>query len=105
MTDSHLGYKYLGLHFKKHEQVDHSKEFVRGVILHTNFAESYHSLFKRGIIGTFHHISEKHMERYLREFECRWNTRKLTDLERTNLVIKATQGKRLMLKQPNESRV
>lgn len=72
-----------------------SKTFVRGVIMHTNFAESYHSLLKRGIIGAFHHISDKHLPRYLTEFDRRWNTRKERDGERTLRVLETAIGKRL----------
>lgn len=95
ITDGHLGYAGLDQHFQAHHSVDHSKHFVRSVILHTNFAESYHSLLKRGIIGSFHHVSEKHLHRYLKEFEFRWNSRKITDGERTEAAIRATEGKRL----------
>ncbi len=75
--------------------VDHSKTFVRGIIFHTNFAESYHSLLKRGIIGAFHHISDKHTARYLAEFDRRWNTRKQRDGQRTLGVIESALGRRL----------
>lgn len=95
MTDAYLSYEDLDQHFHAHHMVDHSRHFVRSVILHTNFAESYHSLLKRGIIGTFHHISEKHLPRYLKEFEFRWNSRHAGDGERTAAAIKATEGKRL----------
>ena len=61
----------------------------------TNFAESYHSLLKRGIIGAFHHISDKHIPRYLAEFDRRWNTRKDSDGVRTVNVIATAIGKRL----------
>jgi transposase-like protein len=98
VTDELRAYKGLSRSFRSHGTVTHSKkEFVRGV-LHVNFAESYHSLLKRGIVGTFHHISEKHLERYLREFEFRWNTRTFTDGERTEKAIRETKGKRLTYK-------
>lgn len=100
MTDSHLAYEGLDEHFRAHHTVDHSKQFVRAVILHTNFAESYHSLLKRGLIGTFHHVSEKHLPRYLTEFEFRWNSRGLQDGERTEKAIQAAAGKRLTLRKP-----
>lgn len=100
ITDAHPSYAGLSDHFTAHHTVDHSKQFVRAVILHTNFAESYHSLLKRGLIGTFHHVSEKHMQRYLSEFEFRWNTRALADGERTEKAIRATAGKRLTLRKP-----
>ena len=98
VTDAHLSYEGLAEHFHGHYTVDHSKTFVRGVIFHTNFAESYHSLLKRGIIGAFHHISDKHMARYLAEFDRRWNTRKERDGQRTAGVIASGIGKRLTYK-------
>jgi hypothetical protein len=63
--------------------------------MHTNFAESYHSLLKRGIIGAFHHISDKHIPRYLAEFDRRWNTRGERDGARAVNVIATAFGKRL----------
>jgi transposase-like protein len=98
MTDAHLSYEGLSEYFAGHHTVDHSKTFVRGVIMHTNFAESYHSLLKRGIIGAFHHISDKHLPRYLAEFDRRWNTRKERDGARTVDVIGTAIGKRLTYK-------
>lgn len=95
ITDAHLSYEGIGEHFAGHHTVDHSKTFVRGVIMHTNFAESYHSLLKRGIIGAFHHISDKHLPRYLAEFDRRWNTRKESDGERVVNVITTAFSKRL----------
>ena len=103
MTDSLASYKGLGKHFASHDAVDHSKEYVRGIV-HTNFAESYFSLLKRGILGTFHHVSEKHLPRYLREFEYRWNSRHASDGERTEAWIKAAKGKRLMYREPLRKR-
>lgn len=95
VTDAHLSYAGIGDHFKGHSTVDHSKTFVRGVVFHTNFAESYHSLLKRGIMGAFHHVSEKHLGRYLAEFDRRWNTRTDNDGTRAVNVIKTALGKRL----------
>lgn len=95
VTDAHLSYEGLREHFAGHSTVDHSREFVRGMVFHTNFAESYHSLLKRGIVGAFHHISEKHIGRYLAEFDRRWNTRKESDGVRAVNVIKTAIGKRL----------
>ena len=95
VTDAHLSYEGLDNHFHSHHVVDHSKTFVRGVIFHTNFAESYHSLLKRGIIGSFHHVSDKHLHRYLGEFDRRWNTRKSADGDRALGVIKSAPGRRL----------
>lgn len=95
MTDANVSYEGLDQHFHSHHAVDHSKTFVRSYIIHTNFAESYHSLLKRGIIGTFHQISDKHLFRYLNEFDYKWNTRKMSDGERAMRVVAAAPGKRL----------
>ena len=95
VTDAHLSYTGLDQYFHSHHTVAHSKTFVRGIIFHTNFAESYHSLLKRGIIGTFHHISDKHFQRYLAEFDWKWNTRKMSDGERTTQTIESGRGRRL----------
>lgn len=95
VTDAHLSYTGLDQHFHSHHTVDHSRTFVRGVIFHTNFAESYHSLLKRGIIGAFHQVSDKHLPRYLGEFDGRWNTRSDRDGERVVNVIKTAIGRRL----------
>ncbi len=99
ITDGHPAYKGLDRYFDRHSRIDHSKEYVRGII-HINFAESYHSLLKRGIFGTFHHVSEKHLSRYLREFEFKWNSRKQSDGERTVAAIRGAKGKRLMYRTP-----
>jgi transposase-like protein len=95
MTDGNPSYANLDDYFHGHHAVDHNKEFVRAVIIHTNFAESYHSLLKRGLIGTFHHVSAEHLHRYVDEFSFRCNSRKETDGERTERAIPATAGKRL----------
>lgn len=100
VTDEHHGYEGIEKHFNSHHTVNHSETFVRGLIFHTNFAESYHSLLKRSIIGTHHHISEKHMGRYLREREFHWNSRHEDDGKRTEIAIKGAKGKRLMYRQP-----
>lgn len=95
VTDAHLSYEGLSDHFHSHHVVDHSRTFVRGIIFHTNFAESYHSMLKRGIIGAFHHVSDKHLSRYLAEFDRRWNSRADRDGERTVSVMQTAFDKRL----------
>jgi transposase-like protein len=79
MTDGNPSYANLDDYFHGHHAVGHNKEFVRAVIIHTNFAESYHSLLKRGLIGAFHHVSAEHLHRYVNEFSFRWNSRKESD--------------------------
>lgn len=100
ITDEHMAYEGLDKHFKAHHTVNHSETYVRAVIMHTNFAESYHALLKRGLIGSYHHVSEKHLPRYLREFEFRWNSRKDSDGERTFEAIRSAKGKRLKYQSP-----
>lgn len=82
-----------------HETVGHGKkEYVRGDV-HVNTAESFFALLKRGIHGTFHHVSKTHLPRYADEFSFRWNHRKVTDGARTVAAMKATEGKRLMYRE------
>jgi transposase-like protein/transcription elongation factor Elf1 len=96
MTDEFKAYNGLEKQIAKHSTINHGKkEYVRGIV-HTNFAESYFSLLKRGILGTFHHVSEEHMPRYLSEFDYRWNRRDKNDGERTIEAIQNSKGKRLM---------
>lgn len=100
MTDQMASYHGLGKEFASHGTVDHSaQEYVRGVI-HVNFSESYFSLLKRGIIGAFHHVSKKHLQRYLEEFDFRWNRRKISDSERVLAAVAGTEGKRLYYRAP-----
>lgn len=95
MTDEFRSYIGLDEHFVKHEVVKHSVgEYVRGDV-HTNTAEGYFSLLKRGINGGYHHVSKHHLQRYLAEFDFRYNARQLTDSERTILAILGVGGKRL----------
>jgi len=103
VTDEWGGYQGLKHRYASHRVVNHRKEYVRGLI-HVNFAESYHSLLKRGILGTFHHVSRQHLPRYLREFEFRWNSRKITDGERTEQAVRQIVGKRLRYQSPIKRR-
>lgn len=97
LTDEWGGYRGIGKHFSGgHETVNHrSKEYARGDI-YSNTAESYFALLKRGVNGTFHHLSKTHLNRYCHEFDFRWNHRKETDLVRTEIAIKGVAGKRLL---------
>lgn len=104
MTDEAYPYNRAEHMFLGHATVNHSaKEYVRGKgggAVHVNTAESYHALLKRGIMGAFHHVSKKHLHRYLSEFDFRWNTRKVTDSERTLEAITMVGGKRLKYSDP-----
>jgi len=99
MTDSNNAYTYPGKEFASHEKVDHSsEEYVRGDVT-TNAVEGYFALLKRGVHGTFHHISKQHLDKYLGEFDFRFNHRKMDDGLRTDIAIGRTRGKRLMMRE------
>jgi transposase-like protein len=93
-TDAFASYKKVGREYASHETVDHVFEYVRGDA-HTNTAENFFSLLKRGINGSYHHVSEAHLPRYLAEFDFRYNARHVTDGERTRLALAGAEGKRL----------
>ena len=67
---------------------------------HTNTVENFFSIFKRGVIGTYHHLSEAHLHRYCREFDFRYNTRTLTDGERADAALAGIVGRRLTYRRP-----
>lgn len=95
MTDEARAYILVGREFAKHSSVNHEAvEYARGDA-HVNNLESFFNIFKRGLIGTFHHVGEQHLQRYLREFDFRYNHRKVTDEERTSSALKGISGKRL----------
>lgn len=102
MTDENAVYTSVGREFAGHSAVNHStKEYVTtGGFKHSNTAENFFSIFKRGVIGVYHHMSEAHLHRYCREFDFRYNTRTITDAERTEEAVKGARGKRLMYRQP-----
>ncbi len=86
---------YKGLVGYHHVSVNHSgREYVKGNA-HTNTIESFWSLLKRGHYGIFHTISEKHLHRYLAEYETRWNMGKLKGSERVDALLESTSGLRL----------
>src|SRR5205085_12480827 len=101
MTDTGV---LKGLKERKHSLVNHTQdEYVRyeeGVCVTTNTVEGYFSLLKRGINGVYHHVSKKHLHRYLGEFDFRYNARQVTDDERAHEALKGFEGKRLMYKDP-----
>lgn len=103
MTDESPIYTRVGREFAGHTAVIHSaNEYVRkGGFAHSNTAENFFSIFKRGVIGTYHHMSEAHLGRYCAEFDFRYNTRKISDAERTDVAMIGARGKRLTYRQPN----
>ena len=96
MTDDHSSYKTVGQEYVGHGVVKHSLcEYGRLGVFHTNTVEGFFSLLKRGIIGTYHHVSEAHLHRYTSEFDFRYNTRKLDDFQRSDENLLGAVGKRL----------
>jgi hypothetical protein len=97
MTDESPIYVRMGREFNGHSVVNHSaKEYVTtGGFKHSNTAENFFSIFKRGVIGTYHHMSEAHLGRYCAEFDLRYNTRELTDGERAAAILNGGEGRRL----------
>ncbi len=98
MTDEGGHYFTLGNHFASHESVSHkADEYVRGDV-HTNTVEGFYSVFKRGMIGVYQHCSERHLHRYLSEFDFRYSNRiklGIDDAARADIVLKGIVGKRL----------
>jgi hypothetical protein len=108
-TDGARHYKYTKFKLT-HESVDHNKEFVRDGKLdpkvHINSAEGYFSIFKRGLVGTYQHMSEQHLERYLAEFDFRMSHRaKLgySDDMRTDKALAGIAGKRLTYRRTDKA--
>ena len=87
--------------FARHGFTDHSKgQYAKPDGTHSNTVESSFSLLKRGIYGTFHNVSRKHLHRYVAEFDFRWNARKVDDGERLARAIRGAEGKRLRYREP-----
>jgi transposase-like protein len=99
MTDEARYYTVIGREVASHQTVDHSKEeWARGEV-HTNTLEGYFSVFKRGMKGVYQHCSEKHLHRYLAEFDFRYNNRiavGVDDPARAERALRGVIGKRLL---------
>jgi transposase-like protein len=104
MTDEGAAYKGIGPEFDSHETVAHSKdEYVRGNV-HTNTVEGFYSIFKRGMKGVYQHCKEKHLHRYLSEFDFRYSNRialGVDDVARAERALKGIVGKRLKYRTVN----
>ncbi|HTE16351.1 MAG TPA: IS1595 family transposase [Burkholderiales bacterium] len=114
ITDGERILRVLTPMVAKHETVNHQAgEYVRGDV-HTNTIEGFFSILKRGIIGTFHHVSPQHLQRYVTEFDFRYNHRETkvqvdgkwvkaghNDIERTIAIAKGIGGKRLTYRRTN----
>jgi transposase-like protein len=105
MTDSASWYRSLGADFERHESVNHEQgEYVRGGgFIHSNTVQNFYSVFKRGMKGVYQHCKEKHLHRYLAEFDFRYTNRigvGVDDVERTEAAAKGIVGERLRYRGP-----
>ncbi len=105
MTDEANFYKEVGKDFASHDAVNHTaKEYVRGDIT-TNTVEGYYSIFKRGMKGVYQHCAEKHLHRYLAEYDFRYSNRAalgIDDYTRAEIAVKGIVGKRLTYRRPDQ---
>ena len=101
MTDEHRGYGDLRYYFAGHDTTTHRLgEYVSrdDETVHSNTVEGYFSIFKRGMKGVYQHCAEKHLHRYLAEFDFRYSNRSalgMEDTERADLLLQGVIGKRL----------
>ena len=98
MTDEAPYYSKIGREFGMHLTVDHSKQQYVVGDCHTNTLENYYSVFKRGMKGVYQHCDEKHLHRYLAEFDFRYNNRiakGVDDKARATKALEGVKGKRL----------
>lgn len=107
MTDKASYYLGVGREFASHKSTDHGRgEYVRDGHIHSNTAENYFSILKRGIIGTFQHVSEAHLQRYLAEFDFRYSNRSglgVDDAMRADRILAAIEGKRLTYRRTGQA--
>ena len=107
MTDQASIYKSIGPWFAEHNTVNHSiGEYVNmeNPLLHTNTVENYFSVFKRGMKGTYQHCGHNHLNRYLAEFDFRYNNRialEIDDEQRADALLMGVIGKRLTYQTAN----
>jgi transposase-like protein len=107
MTDEAPVYRGLGAEYLSHDAVNHgAKEYARysgDDVISTNTVEGYYSIFKRGMKGVYQHCAEKHLHRYLAEFDFRYSNRVglgVDDQERADRTIRGVTGKRLTYRGP-----
>jgi hypothetical protein len=104
MTDGSALYDEAGMDYV-HQSVDRSRgEWARGAV-HVSTAEGLFSQLKRALDGTYHHVSEHHLHRYLAEFDYQYDNRKVKDGERTVKAIKKGAGKRLQYRDTKNSHI
>jgi transposase-like protein len=102
MTDEANIYRSVGREFASHGHMLHAgRQYAKGDI-HSNGAENFFSILKRGVIGTYHHWSEAHIHRYLADFYFRYSTKDISDRERADISLKGIAGKRLTYRRTNK---
>nr|MBA2467161.1 IS1595 family transposase [Sphingomonas sp.] len=100
MTDEANHYRAVGREFANHGHILHAgRQYAQGDI-HSNSAENFFSILKRGVIGTYHHWSAAHIHRYLAEFDFRYSTKNDSDKERSDAMLRGIVGKRLTYRRP-----
>jgi hypothetical protein len=115
-TDDSRIYKPVPFNFAQHHKINHTdKEYVRYEFspkgdrwVHTNTVEGYFSVFKRGMKGVYQHCAEKHLHRYLAEFDFRYNNRTalgVDDTTRANALARGIVGKRLTYRRPHKAKL
>jgi transposase-like protein len=92
ITDEYFAYRGISSDYT-HLSIQHNQDIYVNGIAHTNSIEGFWSLFKRGIIGIYHNVSEKHINRYLVEFSQRYNTRTTTESDRFNYFLSNCEGR------------
>jgi hypothetical protein len=106
MTDEASYYTKVGREFGAHGVVRHQQgEYGRGEVT-TNTVEGYFSIFKRGMKGVYQHCAEKHLHRYVAEYEFRYNNRSalgVEDQERARVALRGAAGKRLKYQGPHKT--
>ena len=111
MTDEANRYARLGHDFAGHGVVDHSRDEYgytdrqTGMKINTNTIEGYYSIFKRGMKGVYQHCGEKHLHRYLAEFDFRYSNRTklgVNDAARAAKIVTGAKGKRLYYRRPED---
>ena len=92
LTDEWYGYGRLEQMGYAHKTIQHNlKVYAKGEV-HTNTIENFWSIFKRGVYGIYHSISQKHLDRYINEFSGRFNTRNISNTERFDLILSNSEG-------------
>jgi hypothetical protein len=112
MTDEAAHYTRVGAEFERHDTVQHTRgeygytDRKTGAKVNTNTVEGYYSIFKRGMKGVYQHCGEKHLHRYLAEFDFRYSNRSALgceDMERADRMALGIVGKRLTYRRTNEA--